>query len=115
PPPLSLLSGSASDHTSASLCFRLSLHDALPIFDHRPRDHGHTVVRSAVLRTQAVGQSQVRHQEGRPAMSEVLKCRMRCAVYTRKDRKSTRLNSSHVKISYAVLCLKKNKERYLDA
>src|SRR5690606_40333098 len=25
----------------------------------------------------------------------------------RKDRKSTRLNSSHVKISYAVFCLKK--------
>src|SRR5699024_11624397 len=31
----------------------------------------------------------------------------------REDRKSTRLNSSHVSISYAVLCLKKkkNKER----
>src|SRR5690606_40765863 len=26
-----------------------------------------------------------------------------------RDRKSTRLNSSHVKISYAVLCLKKKK------
>src|SRR5690606_41851009 len=26
------------------------------------------------------------------------------------DRKSTRLNSSHVKISYAVFCLKKNKQ-----
>src|SRR5690606_40221535 len=30
---------------------------------------------------------------------------------TRADRKSTRLNSSHVKISYAVFCLKKKKER----
>src|SRR5690606_41613213 len=29
--------------------------------------------------------------------------------YDRKDRKSTRLNSSHVKISYAVFCLKKKK------
>src|SRR5690606_41823861 len=30
-----------------------------------------------------------------------------------KDRKSTRLNSSHVKISYAVFCLKKkNRGRY---
>src|SRR5690606_39769980 len=28
---------------------------------------------------------------------------------TFKDRKSTRLNSSHVKISYAVFCLKKKK------
>src|SRR5690606_41753699 len=27
------------------------------------------------------------------------------------DRKSTRLNSSHVKISYAVFCLKKKRER----
>src|SRR5690554_395636 len=28
-----------------------------------------------------------------------------------KDRKSTRLNSSHVRISYAVFCLKKKKEQ----
>src|SRR5690606_41339086 len=31
-------------------------------------------------------------------------------IYTR-DRKSTRLNSSHVKISYAVFCLKKKKNK----
>src|SRR5436305_10941025 len=31
---------------------------------------------------------------------------------SRRDRKSTRLNSSHVRISYAVLCLKK--KRSLD-
>src|SRR5947199_8923132 len=29
-----------------------------------------------------------------------------------KDRKSTRLNSSHLGISYAVFCLKKKKEHY---
>src|SRR5690606_42036520 len=29
------------------------------------------------------------------------------------DRKSTRLNSSHVKISYAVFCLKKKKRRQI--
>src|SRR5690606_38696620 len=29
----------------------------------------------------------------------------------RTDRKSTRLNSSHVKISYAVFCLKKKKDK----
>src|SRR3989442_8806995 len=28
-----------------------------------------------------------------------------------RDRKSTRLNSSHVRISYAVFCLKKKKKR----
>src|SRR5215475_15565196 len=32
--------------------------------------------------------------------------RVRC-----RDRKSTRLNSSHVKISYAVFCLKKKKKK----
>src|SRR3989442_8927199 len=31
------------------------------------------------------------------------------ALGTRSDRKSTRLNSSHVRISYAVFCLKKKK------
>src|SRR3712207_7959263 len=29
-----------------------------------------------------------------------------------KDRKSTRLNSSHANISYAVFCLKKKKKKY---
>src|SRR3712207_7323837 len=32
---------------------------------------------------------------------------------TRKDRKSTRLNSSHANISYAVFCLKKKKKQLL--
>src|SRR3954449_4592231 len=32
----------------------------------------------------------------------------------RSDRKSTRLNSSHTLISYAVFCLKKKKLRLLD-
>src|SRR5690242_21435666 len=33
----------------------------------------------------------------------------------RRDRKSTRLNSSHMSISYAVFCLKKKKhDRYKD-
>src|SRR5688572_31356712 len=31
-------------------------------------------------------------------------------IITRKDRKSTRLNSSHSQISYAVFCLKKKKK-----
>src|SRR5690606_11117114 len=34
-----------------------------------------------------------------------------CLRLTREDRKSTRLNSSHVKISYAVFCLKKKKQK----
>src|SRR5690606_6331455 len=34
------------------------------------------------------------------------------SVFHRQDRESTRLNSSHVKISYAVFCLKKKKNKY---
>src|SRR2546427_7415644 len=37
-----------------------------------------------------------------PEPEEIVKCR---------DRKSTRLNSSHSQISYAVFCLKKKKRR----
>src|SRR5690625_6990769 len=39
--------------------------------------------------------------------SRVRKHRARCR---RRDRKSTRLNSSHVAISYAVFCLKKKRQ-----
>src|ERR1039457_7336138 len=35
-----------------------------------------------------------------------------CANRPRSDRKSTRLNSSHLVISYAVFCLKKKKKTY---
>src|SRR5699024_12344007 len=35
--------------------------------------------------------------------------------YPKIDRKSTRLNSSHVSISYAVFCLKKKKSKNLDS
>src|SRR5690606_41494809 len=34
--------------------------------------------------------------------------------YVTTDRKSTRLNSSHVKISYAVFCLKKKKKQRVN-
>src|SRR3712207_2622133 len=45
-----------------------------------------------------------------------------CKVHARRrllrskdaDRKSTRLNSSHANISYAVFCLKKKKEKAVD-
>src|SRR5690606_40503592 len=36
-------------------------------------------------------------------------CNARLRTSSARDRKSTRLNSSHVKISYAVFCLKKKK------
>src|SRR2546427_2177456 len=36
-------------------------------------------------------------------------------IVLNRDRKSTRLNSSHSQISYAVFCLKKKKIHYRDA
>src|SRR3712207_7022404 len=38
--------------------------------------------------------------------------RLRRGALVRLDRKSTRLNSSHANISYAVFCLKKKKTHY---
>src|SRR5436305_3087455 len=43
----------------------------------------------------------------KPMRSMVRSARWRAARAARLDRKSTRLNSSHVRISYAVFCLKK--------
>src|SRR5206468_8470767 len=44
-------------------------------------------------------------QETRPRRTR--RCRRTCPAASRGDRKSTRLNSSHDQISYAVFCLKK--------
>src|SRR5947209_13500016 len=53
------------------------------------------------------------HGEGQAACGEVIAAPRRdieqCA--DSRDRKSTRLNSSHANISYAVFCLKKKRQR----
>src|SRR5690606_39089769 len=49
------------------------------------------------------------HLSQRNLLLEELDTRAR--LLTGRDRKSTRLNSSHVKISYAVFCLKKKKQK----
>src|SRR5947199_7439030 len=52
-------------------------------------------------RNPVAGRSGAARSTGRPA---------RCA-WSERDRKSTRLNSSHLGISYAVFCLKKKKDK----
>src|SRR5207249_10540979 len=47
-------------------------------------------------------------RRARPSAAPPAPSRAR-ARWSRRDRKSTRLNSSHVSISYAVFCLKKKK------
>src|SRR5256886_13624657 len=64
-----------------------------------------------VLAMSGLGATLTRGQakQGLPAPTE------RRVIYPEKDRKSTRLNSSHSQISYAVFCLKKKKYwRYRD-
>src|SRR5256885_10761078 len=55
--------------------------------------------------TSAVGVDLVGGEQARPSH------RIHCADRSASDRKSTRLNSSHLVISYAVFCLKKKKKR----
>src|SRR5207253_4750841 len=69
--------------------YTLSLHDALPI-SRRSRENSAKAPHRKTSRRRPGLQSQ------RP---------------DHRDRKSTRLNSSHVAISYAVFCLKKKKKK----
>src|SRR5690606_40627928 len=69
---------------------------------------------SAIIRHQGFQLDSRRQLADLPeAVSEVLSAAVTqvVTVYRGEDRKSTRLNSSHVKISYAVFCLKKKPTR----
>src|SRR5688500_20183684 len=79
--------------TATTEIYTLSLHDALPIWRARARpEHAGRV--HALERLQLRGlDPDLGARRRRPALH--------------LDRKSTRLNSSHLVISYAVFCLKK--------
>src|SRR2546421_8001245 len=51
---------------------------------------------------------QARRAEPRPRLTQ---CSRKTRASPQRDRKSTRLNSSHDQISYAVFCLKKKKAK----
>src|SRR5260221_10762424 len=57
----------------------------------------------------AVGDGGAENRSGISTVARRVRCRARIAAYSSRDRKSTRLNSSHTVISYAVFCLKKKK------
>src|SRR5690606_40423818 len=88
--------------------YTLSLHDALPILlPCKIHDLRHLGLCDLIRIKAAQPDPMLMHMEhdhGRvlPALVEKL------------DRKSTRLNSSHVKISYAVFCLKKKTSNLYD-
>src|SRR5437870_7293270 len=78
--------------------YTLSLHDALPIWVRQPFER---LVHAEDLPLALELHGRVVRGELRPASQF-------------RDRKSTRLNSSHVAISYAVFCLKKKKKKQHD-
>src|SRR2546429_9395500 len=89
--------------TATTEIYTLSLHDALPIY-----------LRSQLTTFHDVPPSSERHREPWSAVwiSAYTRLESEGAMVTSilpTDRKSTRLNSSHGYISYAVFCLKKKK------
>src|SRR2546430_14904381 len=93
--------------TATTEIYTLSLHDALPIWPgHADACGSGASVSGGFERRRAVRWrgSNRSHAERRDAKFEDRE-RLR-----REDRKSTRLNSSHSQISYAVFCLKKKKK-----
>src|SRR5207302_10201463 len=93
--------------TPTTEIYTLSLHDALPIYSSRlklAQDVGaHTVLSATLDVARQVGE--LTREAGVDAAIEAVGQ----GDSVKADRKSTRLNSSHVKISYAVFCLKKKK------
>src|SRR3712207_7369895 len=83
--------------TATTEIYTLSLHDALPILQSLAERRGYGVVR------QYVG-----HGVGRRMHEDPQVPNYGNPGTGLRDRKSTRLNSSHANISYAVFCLKKN-------
>src|SRR5690554_7137055 len=99
----------------SSNVYSLSLHDALPIFKiHVPDEiqvHPHVLhgtIYDEILRAaDKLGVEVIVIGSHRPELKDYLLGPNAARVV--RDRKSTRLNSSHVRISYAVFCLKKKR------
>src|SRR3712207_9045428 len=86
--------------TATTEIYTLSLHDALPISTA-------ATVSRAMFRAEGSSRPGTwAHDVGRSGHSHPRNCR---GCHRDRDRKSTRLNSSHANISYAVFCLKKKK------
>src|SRR5262245_65053394 len=76
---------------------------------------GHGARPGGILPTESIprdGLRDLRRELESPGLAKALSARLlaRRPANGTKDRKSTRLNSSHLGISYAVFCLKKKKK-----
>src|SRR3712207_8218577 len=92
--------------TATTEIYTLSLHDALPILHWELSPHW-AAPRGELGVVASSGQGQChRHRRGHCPLGWKLNASLP-GTDQAGDRKSTRLNSSHANISYAVFCLKK--------
>src|SRR2546426_6932733 len=94
--------------TATTEIYTLSLHDALPIYP----GGGPGVSALPIYGDKGEGRGTLRAPAGVSALERTSPFSPLPRI---SDRKSTRLNSSHLVISYAVFCLKKKKRTYTHA
>src|SRR5207302_9926479 len=100
-----------SNHLPTPQRSTLSLHDALPIYSFTAGFPKTETYGLALQMRRAAVSVPANIAEGFRRRGKADKARYMNMAETETDRKSTRLNSSHVKISYAVFCLKKKKKK----
>src|SRR5699024_11463106 len=101
---LSYLSSFFFTHIPTTEIYTLSLHDALPISENY--DEAGNVIDNGVQKSSNLFKKALNWLN--PFAKKEVK---KLTNPLNEDRKSTRLNSSHVSISYAVFCLKKKKKK----
>src|SRR5699024_12078916 len=105
-PPFSYLS-----HSTSTILYTLSLHDALPICFFMAEYYR---ILSYLYRYDKKKKMDckgfIKAEQKRNGLKITLQIDDERLLEEIRDRKSTRLNSSHVSISYAVFCLKKKKK-----
>src|SRR2546430_8951284 len=89
--------------TATTEIYTLSLHDALPICG---------LVEMIFLAVYEANQDPSKTSRSNQSPPSIPVSRLIPDLLRRQDRKSTRLNSSHSQISYAVFCLKKKKNKH---
>src|SRR5690242_21629143 len=97
--------------TATTEFYTLSLHDALPIFGHLGLDDavGRRDQASGVLDAERIVLAGGAKLVGDDLAHGLVHVEIEDAILQAEIGRSTRLNSSHMSISYAVFCLKKKK------